>query len=555
MIEGPNVSSGSENGARLQGLPRNLGGLLVSTRRNNQRHRGAGRSRPRGLSRVGCPGRGGANFWTTHGGIADEVPRDGRGGIGAPHSTEEAGEPLQRDSVEGRGRRIAELRERKMTGTPRPESISTKQTRIANLARQMPGKALTSLAHHMDLAWLAEAFRRTRKDGAVGVDGQTAGEYETNLMENLQGLLNRAKSGSYRAPPVRRVLIPKGDGSKTRPIGIPTFEDKILQRAVVMLLEPVFEYDFYDFSYGFRPGRSAHNAIDSLSRDIRSMGGGWVLDVDVKAFFDTLVHKTLRDLLSQRIADGVITRLVGKWLHAGVLDGGVVTHSELGTPQGGVISPLLANIYLHVVLDEWWDKEVLPRLKGRASLVRYADDFVIVFSVMEDALRVQEVLPKRFNRFGLTLHPEKTKLVRFRPARKDDPKPGSFDFLGFTFYWGRPRKGGWRPQRKTAKSRFTRGLKALNRWMRAARHFSLPKQAITLAQKLRGHMNYYGIAGNSRAINRFHYEVRRLWYKWLRRRSQRTRVTWEWFNRMLERLRLPPARLRPVDRQLRLANL
>ena len=232
-----------------------------------------------------------------------------------------------------------------------------------------------------------------------------------------------------------------------------------------------------------------------------------------------------------------------------------MTHSELGTPQGGVISPLLANIYLHVVLDEWWDKEVLPRLKGRASLVRYADDFVIVFSVMEDALRVQEVLPKRFNRFGLTLHPEKTKLVRFRPARKDDPKPGSFDFLGFTFYWGRPRKGGWRPQRKTAKSRFTRGLKALNRWMRAARHFSLPKQAITLAQKLRGHMNYYGIAGNSRAINRFHYEVRRLWYKWLRRRSQRTRVTWEWFNRMLERLRLPPARLRPVDRQLRLANL
>lgn len=444
-----------------------------------------------------------------------------------------------------------------MAGYQTPRTTSTKQARIATLAKRYQGTALRSLAHHMDLEWLREAFRRTRKDGAVGVDGQTADDYAENLEENLQSLLDRAKSGIYRAPPVRRVHIPKGDGSQTRPIGIPTFEDKVLQRAVAMLLEPIYEQDFYDFSYGFRPRRSAHDALETLNKGLRDMGGGWVLDVDIKSFFDTLVHKKLRDLLRQRVVDGVIVRLVGKWLRAGVMEEGVVHHPETGSPQGGVISPILSNIYLHEVIDKWWVEDVLPRMRGRAFMVRYADDLVMVFSDREDAQRVQRVLPQRVERFGLTLHPEKTRLVRFRRPRRDGsgPKPGSFDFLGLTHYWGRSRNGRPTLKRKTAKGRFSRALKSLNKWMKRARHVPLAKQAKTLGQKLAGHFNYYGIRGNSPAINRFAYEARRLWRKWLGRRSQRAKVTWEQFNRLLRKYPLPPARLGRGGRQLRLANL
>lgn len=444
-----------------------------------------------------------------------------------------------------------------MAGKPRPKTVSTKQERIAELAKQMPGTALYSLSHHMDLEWMREAYRRTRKDGAVGVDGQTAGEYAEELEGNLQALLDRAKSGNYRAPPVRRVLIPKGDGSKTRPIGIPTFEDKVLQRAVAMLLEPLYEQDFYDFSYGFRPHRSAHDALEPLNQGLWDMGGGWVLDVDIKSFFDTLDHEKLRDLLSQRVADGVVVRLIGKWLRAGVLEGGVVHHPEAGSPQGGVISPLLANIYLHEVIDKWWVEEVLPRLRGKAFLVRFADDLVMVFSDEQEARKVQEVLPKRVERFCLTLHPEKTRLVPFqRPSwNGGGPKSGSFDFLGFTHFWGASRKGRPALKRKTAKDRFSRGLRKLSQWMKRARHVPIGKQAKTLGQKLAGHFNYYGIRGNSEALNRFAYEVRRAWRKSLGRRSQRGELTWEKFNRLLERYPLPPARLRRDTWQLRLANL
>jgi group II intron reverse transcriptase/maturase len=421
----------------------------------------------------------------------------------------------------------------------------------------MPETALCSLSHHMDLEWLLEAFRRTRKDGALGIDGRSAGEYAENLEDNLQALLDKAKSGSYRAPPVRRVHIPKGDGSQTRPIGIPTFEDKVLQRAVAMLLEPIYEQDFYDFSYGFRPRRSAHDAVETLNQGLHEMGGGWVLDVDIKSFFDTLDHQKLRDLLRLRVVDGVVVRLVGKWLRAGVLEDGVVRHPESGSPQGGVISPLLANIYLHEVIDKWWVTDALPRLRGRAFMVRYADDLVMVFSDKQDALRVQRALPKRVERFGLSLHPDKTRLVQFRRPRRDGggPRPGSFDFLGFTHYWGRSRRGRQILKRKTAKDRMSRALRALNRWMRRARHIPLAKQVKTLGQKLRGHFNYYGVRGNSRGLNRFRYEAGCLWKKWLGRRSQRGYVTWDEFNRLLKRYPLPPARLRPPGYQLRLANM
>lgn len=447
-----------------------------------------------------------------------------------------------------------------MTSPSTLESISTKQTRIAELAKRMPEAALRSLAHHMDLGWLREAYRRTRKDGAVGVDRQTAEQYAEDLEGNLQRLLDRAKSGTYRAPPVRRVQIPKGKG-KSRPIGIPTFEDKVLQRAVVMLLEPVYEQDFYDGSYGFRPGRSAHDALKALDESLWSTAGGWVLDVDIQSFFDSLDHRMLREMLRQRVVDGVVVRLIGKWLKAGVLDEGVAWRPETGTPQGGVVSPLLANIYLHEVIDTWWVRDVRPRLGGCAELIRYADDLVMVFTERRDAERVQAALAKRLAKYGLTLHPEKTRLVRFQcpgpNGRYGDggDKPGSFDFLGFTHHWGKSRKGRWAPKRKTSKQRFSRACAAINQYLRGARHQPLTEQATMLWRKLQGHFSYYGLRGNSAALARFHYEVKFLWRKWLGRRSQRSRLTWEVFNRLLKRYPLPRPQLRPERRQLRLANL
>jgi RNA-directed DNA polymerase len=261
----------------------------------------------------------------------------------------------------------------KKTEMSSSENVSTKQQRIAQLARQMPEATLWSLSRYIDVKWLKEAFRRTRKDGAAGVDGQTADQYAERLDENLAALLTRAKSGTYRAPPVRRAQIPKGDG-ETRPIGIPTFEDKLLQRAVAMVLEPVYEQEFLDCSYGFRPGRGAHDALAALWSQAMKMAGGWVLEVDLRKFFDTLDHGKLQELIRPRVADGVLLRLIGKWLNAGVQTEGGLEYPEAGTPQGGVISPLLANIYLHEVLDRWFERDVRPRLYGAAFLVRYADD-------------------------------------------------------------------------------------------------------------------------------------------------------------------------------------
>ncbi len=433
-----------------------------------------------------------------------------------------------------------------MAGTPILENISTKQARIAKRARQMPGTALLTLAPNMDLDWLKAAYHQTRRDGATGVDGQSWDEYGDNLEANLQSLLDRAKSGSYRAPPVRRTYIPKGDG-KFRPIGIPTLEDKVLQRAVVMLLEPVYEQDFYDFSYGFRRKRSAHDALKALDQALYQLGGGWVLDVDVQDFFGSLDRTKLRDLLCKRVADGVIVKLIGKWLNAGVLEGGVIYHAEKGTPQGGVISPILANIYLHEVLDAWWVQDVRPRMTGEAHLFRFADDFAMVFRWKEDAERVFAVLGKRMARFGLTLHPEKTRLIRYLPPDGKGTKGESFDFLGFTHFLGRTRRGRWTPHRKTSRKRFTRSLRALNEWLRGVRHWKIAEQSRLLGAKLRGHFNYYGLRGNSNGIGRFRHEAQRLWCKWLRRRSQRHRLDWAAFNRLLTRYPLPLARLRPGE--------
>jgi group II intron reverse transcriptase/maturase len=426
------------------------------------------------------------------------------------------------------------------------ETVSTKLQRIAKLAERFPDSPLTTLSHHIDVDWLKEAYRRTRKDGSPGIDGQSAEDYARDLEGNLQGLLERMKSGLYKAPPVRRAYIPKGN-DETRPIGIPTFEDKVAQRAVAMVLEGVYEQEFSDCSYGFRPGRSIKDALRAVWKQTMDMGGCWVVEVDIRKFFDTLDHRKLREIYQQRIRDGVLVRLINKWLHAGVMEEDRFLRPEKGTPQGGVISPILANIYLHEVLDRWFEGTVRDRLRGRAHLVRYADDFILGFSDEDDARRVMEVLPKRFEKFGLTVHPQKTRLVYFgRPNSSsdddsDDGPPGTFDFLGFTHYWGRSRRGRWVVRQKTAATRLARAIRAIGMWCRKHRHVRVKHQHRSLVRKLHGHYHGYGIRCNIRALKQFREAVKRVWYKWLKRRSQRRRMNWERFNRLLGRYPLPAA--------------
>lgn len=432
-----------------------------------------------------------------------------------------------------------------MAETSGSSTISTNIQRIAELAKRAPGMTFTTLAHHVDYEWLLEAYRQTRKDGAAGVDEVSAEAYAENLEANLRTLLERFKSGSYKAPPVRRVYIPKPDG-RQRGLGIPTFEDKVLQRAVKMVMEPIYEQDFLDCSYGFRPGRSAHEALERVQHVLWRMGGGYVLEVDIQSYFDTIDHAKLREMLDGRVRDGVIRRAIGKWLNAGVLEEGEHLRSEEGTPQGGVISPLLANIYLHEVLDLWFEKEIKPRLEGEAHLVRYADDFVLIFRVERDARRMEAVLPKRFGKYGLTLHPTKTRLIDFRhPDRRGEEsgEVGNFDLLGFTHYWGKSYKGTWAVKQKTAKARFSRAVKAVYVWCKAHRHMPVAWQHRQLCRKLRGHYAYYGITGNHDALARFHRAVEEAWFKWLARRSQshsKARLTWATYARLLTRHPLSP---------------
>ena len=347
--------------------------------------------------------------------------------------------------------------------------------------------------------------------------------------------------------------IPKGTSGETRPIGIPTFEDKIVQRAVVMLLEPIYEQDFYDGSYGFRPKRSAHQAIEAVWKATMEVRGGWVLEVDIRKFFDTIDHKQLQEFVSRRVRDGVIRRLIGKWLNAGVLESGNISFSDEGTPQGGVISPILANIYLHYVLDEWFEKQVKPVMRGKCQLIRYADDFVIIFQLKYDAERVMAVISKRFEKYSLTVHPEKTKLVDFRAPnhydRRRDGKlsgvdrwgerPGSFDLLGFTHYWGKSQKGAWVVRRKTMKSRLARSVKNISQWCQFHRHWPVKGQWEKLCAKVNGHYAYYGITGNNASLGMFHQLVKQVWRKWLTRRNRERSLIWEAFARLAKQYPLP----------------
>jgi RNA-directed DNA polymerase len=429
-----------------------------------------------------------------------------------------------------------------MNDTQRSESVCTKQRRIAEIARQRPQERLTALNHYLDIEWLREAYDRVRQGSAPGVDGQTVGQYGQDLENNLRSLLHRAKGGTYIAPPVKRVHIPK-DERETRPIGMPTTEDKVLGRAVVMLLEPIYEEAFYDFSYGFRPGRSAHQALAAFWQQATDLGVRWVLEVDIRKYFDSVPRQRLLELVGTRIGDGVVLRLLSKWLHAGVMEAGQLHYDEAGTPQGSVLSPLLSNIYLHEVFDRWFAEVVRERMVGQVSAVRYADDLVIGFTHQHDAERLYRVIFKRFEKYGLKLHPEKTRLVPFGRPEKVGPDgsgphpPGTFDLLGFTHYWGKARKGYWVIKRQTAAKRLRRTLRAIGDWCRTNRHRGMFDQFRELVRKLEGHYAYYGITGNGPSLNQVRTEAIKLWHKWLQRRSRESKaMTWERMNQLLKEL-------------------
>jgi RNA-directed DNA polymerase len=429
----------------------------------------------------------------------------------------------------------------KKSGPQSPSSFSTNVHWIATLAEDYPTGPVVNLSQVMDMDWFREAFRRTRKDGAAGVDGITGEQYTVHLEDNLGSLMHRIRSGTYRAPPVRRTYIEKDGGKSQRPLGIPTFEDKVAQRAVAMVLTPIFERMFLDCSWGYRPGRSAHGALSALQEAAFQLGTGqgWVIDLDVQKFFDKLNHQWLREFFCKRIRDKTIVRMIGRWLKAGVMEDGLWSASEAGTPQGGVISPLLANIYLHEVLDTWFEKEVRPRLRGKSHMSRYADDAVILLENKEDAERVLAVLHKRFAKHGLQLHPEKTKLVDFqRPyfgSTRKLHRPETFDFLGFNIHWEKTRTGGWIPKLKTAKSRVKRALVRVSEWCRKNRHRRVRDQHKTLSAKLRGHCEYFGVRGNSAGVGRVVEGAKAIWFKWLARRSGKRTFSWEAFRLLCAR--------------------
>ena len=432
-----------------------------------------------------------------------------------------------------------------MRDTTRSEIISTELQQIASQAIREPSLVFTTLAHRMDVDFLREAYRRLRKDGAPGISGVSAKDYGKDLEANLQDLHTRLKEQTYFAPPIKRVWIDKENGKK-RPIGVAEFEDKIVQKAVSMLMGAVYEQDFYPFSHGFREAHSAHQAIKELRDQCMELNIGWILDCDISGFFDNIDRSWLRSFIKQRVNDGGLIRLIGKWLNAGVLEGDQITYSDKGTPQGGVISPLLANIYLHHVLDDWFAREVQPRMRGRCFIVRFADDFIIGCEREDDAKRIQEVLPERFDKYGLTIHPEKSRLLSFgKPASGKEVTRGdnTFDFLGFTHYWARSRRGYWVIKRKTSSKKVRKTIVAIREWCRNNRHRPLEEQHRILGWKLRGHYQYFGIRCNMRAMEAVLHLVRRGWKYWLSRRCHKKAMNWEKFERLLETMPLPTPKI------------
>jgi len=417
--------------------------------------------------------------------------------------------------------------------------MSTQIDRISELAKEDTRRQFYSIAHMITPEALYAAFRGLRKKASAGVDGVTYEEYERDAPRNIQTLHERLKNGKYQAQPLRRVYIPKENG-KQRPISIPALEDKIVQKAMVEILNAIYEQDFLDCSYGFRPGRGQHQALDEVGRVICTRPTGWVLEIDVTAYFDSIVREQLMEMIEKRVRDRSVLRLIRKWIQVGVIEEGRLLVSETGTGQGQTISPLLANIYLHYVLDAWFENEVKPRLRGAAHEIRFADDAVLCFQYKEDAERVMEVLPKRFAKYGLTIHPEKTRLLEFgryaeEKAKRQGKKPATFDFLGYTHVCARSRKGKFTVHVRTMKKRFRRGLTAIAEWCRENRHLPVDEQQKTLNAKLRGHYQYYGRPTNYQSIWRFFREVRHIWQKWLSRRTRGNGMSWEKYAAILRK--------------------
>ena len=420
-------------------------------------------------------------------------------------------------------------------------NLLPKLLKVAERAKREPETRILALAQLVDVELMKLVYGRIRKDAAVGVDGVTKEQYGEHLEDNLRALYARMRERRYRHQPIRRVHIPKAPG-ETRPIGISTIEDKIVQNALTMVLEVLYEPVFLDSSYGFRPGRSAHDALRTVNAACMRGEASWVLEADIESFFDSIDRKKLMEMLRQRVNDESFLRLVGKCLHVGVLDGEEYTEPDVGTAQGSALSPMLGNIYLHHALDAWLDREVRPQLRGKACLARYADDLVIGFERREDAEKVMAMLHQRMAEYGLRLHPEKTRLVPFeRPPRRPDggKGPGTFDFLGFTLLWRRTRKGNWGQNFRTRKARLQRAKVALNDFCRRHRHEPVKEQHASLCRRISGHINYFGVNGNLASVSRLVRVAERIWYKWLRRRSGRTRLNWQRFGDILKAFPLP----------------
>jgi len=409
--------------------------------------------------------------------------------------------------------------------------MSTVELQIAERARKYKGEALHNLHHFIDAQFLQESYGKLNKKSAKGIDGKTWLQYGNEFPERRESLLAEFKSGRYKAPALRRVYIPK-DKHSQRPIDISTTEDKVLQESVRRVIEPIYEEDFKPFSYGFRPGRSQHQAIDYMFRKVSFEKMHYIIDADLKNYFGSIDHGILREFLDQRVKDGVIRRMIDKWLKAGVMERGNISYSEFGSPQGSVISPLLSNIYLHYVLDEWFSEQIQPLLKGQSFIVRFADDFILGFADKSDAERVMEVLPKRFAKYGLTLHPEKTKMIDLNSKRGGSGR--SFDFLGFTHFLSRSLKGYMVLKRKTSSKRLTRAISNVSNYIQSNRHMKLKDLIAALNVKLRGHYNYYGVTFNTRSLNGFYEAVKRRLFKWLNRRGGKVKLGWERFSSLVD---------------------
>ena len=467
-------------------------------------------------------------------------------GVGEPYSSVEAGElDGKRTQQSEGGSCCCELQDGNMHNPLRLSNMSTELLKVAERARREPQARFHSLAHLIDAQALRRSYERLRPDAAVGVDGVSKQVYGQALDDNLKNLHMKLKTKKYRHQPIRRVYIPKSDG-KLRPLGVSAIEDKVVQNAIREVLEAIYEQDFYTCSYGFRPVRSAHDAIRALNKLAYTGQVGWVIEADIQTFYDSMNYRMLMEMLGKRVADKSLLRIIGKCLNAGVLDGEVITTPEEGTPQGSILSPLLANVYLHYVIDDWFEKDVKPRMRGKANLIRYADDFVMCLERRDDAERVLAVLDKRMTKYDLKLHPQKTRLVNMeRPAHAQQSGKGhdTFDFLGFTAHWHRSVKGHWVAGFKTSGGRLHKAMNAITEFCSSQRHSSVKEQHAGLVRRLHGWFNYFGINGNTHSLSSMRHHTQKVWQKWLTRRSQRGRLNWKRFNDLLKTYPLPPVRV------------